>query len=64
MIISKEKLCEMFFNYTCLIYRECGRNLSAKQKANLKRKVNQVVKQYTLKEQIKEKMKERKNKNV
>lgn len=53
IITTKKKLCELFYNYTEIIYRECGRPLSQKQKTILKNRINGIAKKYTLKEKIK-----------
>lgn len=54
MIISKKQIAKLFYDYTCLIYRECGKSLSALQKAKLKAKVEKQIKKYTFKNKIKE----------
>lgn len=56
MIISKNKLCKMFYDYTKLIYKECGRTLSKKQEMSLKNRIDTIAERYTFKNQVKEKL--------
>lgn len=56
MIISKNKLCKLFFDYTKLIYKECGRNLNKKQEMTLKNRIDTIAQKYTIKNQVKEKL--------
>lgn len=63
MLISKKNFCKVFKNYTFAIYRELGRNLSAKQKMNIIAQVNKLYKENTIRGKIKALFKENK-KNV
>lgn len=64
MLISKKKLCDLFYNYTNMIYMECGRKLLHIQKATLKKRIEKIANEYTFKGQIKKIIEERKKKNV
>ena len=57
MIIPKKQICKLFFDYTKLIYRECGRPLSKAQEMKIKNKIDKTVKNYTLINKIKEALK-------
>lgn len=56
MIISKKQICKLFFDYTKLIYKECGRPLSKKQEIMLKNRIEKKCEEYTIKNKIKEKL--------
>lgn len=57
MIISKKKFNELFYNYSVVLYSECGRNLSMRQKAKLKNAIEKLRKEYTLWNLLKQKAK-------
>lgn len=57
MIISKKKFNELFYNYTIALYRECGRNLSSKQKGQLMNKIENIRKEHTIFKCLKQKVK-------
>lgn len=56
MIISKKQICKLFYDYTKLIYKECGRPLSKKQEIMLKNRIEKKCDEYTIKNKIKEKL--------
>lgn len=65
MIIRKKDFIKLFKNYTFSIYRELGRNLSAKQRASIIYQVNKIYEQNTIRGKIKaifKKIKENKEK--
>lgn len=53
MLISKKTFCKVFKNYTFAIYRELGRNLSAKQRSSIINQVNKLYDQNTIRGKIK-----------
>lgn len=53
MLISKKRFCNLFKNYTMAIYRECGRNLSVKQRASILHQVNKLYQENTLRAKLK-----------
>lgn len=53
MLISKKRFCNLFKNYTMAIYRECGRNLSVKQRASILHQVNKLYQENTIRGKIK-----------
>lgn len=57
MIITKKKFNELFYNYTIALYSECGRNLSSKQKGQLKNRIEKLRKEHTLWNFLKQKVK-------
>lgn len=57
MIISKKSFNKIFYNYTLTIYKECGRNLSFKQKAILSNKIEKLRKEHTIWNSFKQKVK-------
>ena len=59
MLISKKQISKLFFDYTKLIYRECGRPMSKKQEMDLKRRIEKTMRNYTLKNKIKEAFKKK-----
>ena len=56
MLISKKQICKLFFDYTKLIYKECGRPLSKKQEMILKNRLEKKCEEYTIKNQVKAKL--------
>lgn len=63
MIIRKKDFIKLFKNYTFAIYRELGRNLSAKQRASIINQVNKVYEQNTIRGKIKALFKKIKERN-
>lgn len=53
MIISRKRFCNLFKNYTMAIYKECGRNLSVKQRASIIHQVNKLYQENTIRGKIK-----------
>ena len=53
MLISKKNFCKVFKNYTFAIYRELGRNLSAKQRASIIAQVNKLYNENTIRGKLK-----------
>ena len=53
MLISKKRFCNLFKNYTMAIYRECGRNLSVKQRASILHQVNKLYQENTIRGKLK-----------
>ena len=53
MIISKKRFCNLFKNYTMAIYKECGRNLSVKQRASIVHQVNKLYQENTIRAKLK-----------
>ena len=56
MLISKKRLCELFFKYTNNIYKQCGRKLSKYDELRLKKEIEKVANDYTIKNIIKNKL--------
>ncbi len=57
MLLSKKNFNEIFYNYTLTIYGECGRNLSSKQKAILKNRIEKLRKEHNIWNSLKQKLK-------
>lgn len=53
MLISKKRFCNLFKNYTFAIYKDCGRNLSVKQRASILHQVNKLYQENTIRGKIK-----------
>ena len=53
MLISKKRFCNLFKKDTMAIYKECGRNLSVKQRASIMHQVNKLYQENTIRGKIK-----------